>query len=144
VTDFYFAYGSNMSGARLCERIERPERICVARLAGWRLVYNKPGRDGSGKANLVPDAGAHVHGVVWSIAQHDWPILDRFEPGYARTRLAVEAEDDRVHETLAYLHPTRGPELVPHAWYVQYLIDGAREHGLPDAYLRALKSVPTR
>jgi gamma-glutamylcyclotransferase len=140
--DLYFAYGSNMSRARLAARIHAPEFVCVARFRGWRLVFNKPGRDGSGKANLVPHEDAQAFGIIWRIAATDWPSLDAFEPGYERHRVDVHDEGGALHGVHAYLHPARGAALTPHAWYVEHLLEGAREHGLPEALLTELHALP--
>ena len=44
----YFAYGSNMSIARLSERAPSAEVIGVARLRSHVLRFHKVGTDGSG------------------------------------------------------------------------------------------------
>ena len=96
--ELYYAYGSNMSTRRLLSRVPDARTLGRARLAGMRLVCNKPGRDGSGKANLVEDAGAHVWGVLYDIHVDHWALLDRHEPGYARETARVETDDGRAHE----------------------------------------------
>lgn len=60
---WYFAYGSNLSTQRMQERIGRVPEARRARLDGYRLVFNKRGTDGTGKANVVADR----HGTVWGI-----------------------------------------------------------------------------
>ncbi len=133
-----------MSSARLAARIEAPRFVCAATLPGWRLAFNKPGSDGSGKANLLPARDAAAFGVVWQIAETDWPHLDDLEPGYAREPLDVQAEAGELLRVQLYLHPTRGEDLTPHAWYVEHLRDGAIEHGLPDALVADLDALLRR
>lgn len=60
-TLYYFAYGSNMSVSRLQSRITIEEDVGAAYLEGWQMVFNKRGRDGSGKANLI----ANPDFVTW-------------------------------------------------------------------------------
>jgi hypothetical protein len=144
VADLYFAYGSNMSSARIGARLTAPVYVCTARITGYRLAFNKPGRDGTGKANLVPDAEGVAWGVVWRIAVQDWPRLDGFEPGYARRACVVEGPEGDTRRVHVYLHAERGPDVPPHAWYVQHVIDGAREHGLPEVYVESIARVHVR
>ena len=49
----YYAYGSNMSSARLVERVPGARTLGPAQLEQWRLLCTKPGADGSGKVNLI-------------------------------------------------------------------------------------------
>ena len=54
MSDLYFAYGSNMSSARLAARLGPTRCLGRAVLDHFALAWNKPGLDGSGKANLRP------------------------------------------------------------------------------------------
>ncbi len=71
--DLYFAYGSNMTSARLRARIPSARSVGAARIDGRRLVCNKRGRDGSGKANLCASPGGEAWGVVYEVDAADWP-----------------------------------------------------------------------
>jgi gamma-glutamylcyclotransferase len=139
----YFAYGSNMSTRRLRARIPEATALGRGRLEGWRLACNKHGRDGSGKANLISEEASLVWGVLFSIPKSEWPTLDRFEWGYERRTYSVSRDDGRVEQALAYLADPTGPtglELRPHGWYLDHLLEGAREHSLPEAYIRELEA----
>ncbi len=135
----YFAYGSNMSTKRLCGRIPAAAPVGRARLDGMRLAFNKPGRDRSGKANLVPTPGSLVWGVLFEIARADWATLDRFETGYERVLQRVELPDGRQLDAHAYLWRAATADLQPLDWYRAFLLEGAREHGLPDDYIALLE-----
>jgi len=140
----YFAYGSNMSTTRLLERVPRAIPIGAARLAGFELIFDKPSRDGSAKANIVPVRSGCVWGVLWTIPTHAWPRLDRFEPDYAR----VACEPVRgVGETVAgetYVYSGPKTRAAPFRWYVAHLLAGAEEHALPEAYRRRLVDLHAR
>ena len=82
--ELYFAYGSNMSSARLRERVPAARSLGRGQLAGFRLAWNRPGQDGSGKANIVVAEAQIVWGVLYEFPESQWPTLDRFEPNYAR------------------------------------------------------------
>jgi hypothetical protein len=88
----YFAYGSNLCASRLRGRVPSAVAVGRARLPGRRLVTDKLGRDGSGKANLREDAAATVWGVIYEIHSAHWAELDACERGYSRVSLGVVAE----------------------------------------------------
>ena len=88
--EVYFAYGSNMSSNRLRARVPEARTIGRAHLNGWRLAFNKPGRDGTGKANLVASAHSTSWGALYEIPSEAWEQLDSFEPGYERARFGFE------------------------------------------------------
>jgi len=138
MVELYFAYGSNMSSRRLAERISPLGVHGPARLLDHGLVYNKPGRDGSGKANLVPRVGTECWGVIWEVGALDWPTLDRHEPGYRREFKEVFDVAGSCLTAQVYLHAAAGPEITPFDWYLDHLLEGAREHRLPPRYVETL------
>lgn len=136
---FYFAYGSNMLRARLEARVGRVEDFGWATLHEFRHAFNKLGRDGSGKGNINPHPRSAVHGVVYAVADGQLERLHGFEGGYRAVELevAVRAGGLRLH---AVSYRARDPvqSLSPTDEYLDYYVRGMREHGLPDAYLRAI------
>ena len=138
----YFAYGSNMSTKRLCGRIPAAAPVGPARLDGMRLAFNKPGRDGSGKANLVPAAGARAWGVAWTLPEDAWPVLDGFEPDYERAVFRLLRPDGRALHAHVYLHacPADTPSNPPSRDYLDHLLAGAAEHGLPEEYIAKIRA----
>jgi hypothetical protein len=143
VSALYFAYGSNLLLARMRERIPGAEPLGAARLAGYRLCLDKRGRDGSGKANLREDANGCVWGVVYRFDACEWPRLDACEPGYERFALSVELAG-ALHAAHAYRSHRLIRDPVPFAWYKRLIVAGAREHGLPQEWLRLLEALPER
>ena len=142
--ELYFAYGSNMSRSRLLSRVAAARSVGRARIDGWRLRFDKPGRDGTGKANLVEEPEAHAWGVVYEIAAAEWLVLDRFEPGYRRARLRVaRAERTLVVQSYLFTRLPHTPRVPPTKEYLEHLLEGASEHRLPAAhidYIRAFLS----
>ena len=139
MTALYFAYGSNMSSARLRGRIAGVRVVSAARLDGFELVFDKPGQDGSAKANLRATPNACAHGVLWQVELGVLETLDGFEPGYERILQPVSTPTVQVAHAWTYLHPG-SPELMqPNLDYVQHLIEGAREHALPAGLLSRLE-----
>jgi gamma-glutamylcyclotransferase (GGCT)/AIG2-like uncharacterized protein YtfP len=139
----YFAYGSNLVPERMRERIGAVRTLGAAQLAGFSLRLDKRGADGSGKANLHEDAQGSVWGVLYAFEAAAWPSLDAFEPGYERIAVDVECAG-ASHAAHTYRSHLIAPDLLPLAWYKRMIVDGARAHGLPDAWLRLLEALPER
>ncbi|UYF99515.1 gamma-glutamylcyclotransferase family protein [Halomonas sp. GD1P12] len=105
----YFAYGSNMATQRLAARV--PARfVTTALLPAYRLAFHQRGSDGSGsgKCDIVPAlAQSAVYGVIWEMAFHHKPTLDRYErlgAAYNDTWLTVtDLAIDRQFEVQAYI-----------------------------------------
>lgn len=143
MTARYFAYGSNLKLARMRARVPSASPEGAARLAGYRLVCDKRGSDGTGKANLRADPEGEVWGALYRFDTSDWPRLDAHEPGYERLEVAVScATVSLAAETYCSLLIT--PDPVPTAWYKRLVVEGAREHALPEAWIRALEAWPER
>lgn len=136
----YFAYGSNLARRRMGERVPGARAHGRARLEGWHLVADKPGRDGSAKLNLVRESGSHVWGAVWTLREEDLSALDRFEGGYARVAVTVTADWGPLAAT-TYVSALRSAETGLERGYKELLLEGAREHGLPLEWIAFLASL---
>jgi gamma-glutamylcyclotransferase (GGCT)/AIG2-like uncharacterized protein YtfP len=148
-----FAYGSNLCSARLRARVPSARPLGVARLRGHALRFHKRGwRDGSGKADAYAtrSRGDRVWGVVFRIDPLEKPDLDRVEglgKGYDQARRTVEGRDGRHWRAWLYRADRSAIDAaaVPFRWYRDLVLAGAREHGLPDHYVRGLiATVPAR
>ena len=140
----YFAYGSNLLSSRMCARVPSARAVGAAWADGHRLSLGKTGRDGSGKATLVADPDARVWGVLYAIDPAHWKRLDGFEPGYTRTALVVTTRSHESMRASTYVAPPTASDPVAFAWYKRFIVDGAREHDLPTAYVEALLRLPER
>lgn len=138
----YFAFGSNLNGARLQGRAPSARALGAARLAGFRLCLDKLASDGSGKLNLVRDAAAYVWGVAFRIRPLELAALDAFEPGYAQTAVSVRLRDVVPLEARTYLSEQRATGLRAQPWYLALVLAGAREHGLPAEWIDLLERLP--
>jgi len=140
----YFAYGSNMSTRRMRARIPSAEVVGPASIQDRVLVCNKLGRDGSGKANLVPRPGRTAHGVLYAMSEAAFQLLDTFETGYRRVEVCVVTATGKAVRARMYEAELLTDDAVPFDWYREHILAGAREHGLPRAYLRHLECLPYR
>lgn len=124
-------------------RVPSARPMGAARLSGYRLVCDKAGADGSGKANLQTDPASEVWGAIYTLDAADWADLDAHEPDYER----IEVEVSWHRETLCaqtYRSSRTTSDPIPFAWYKRLIVEGAREHALPDEWIRALDAWPER
>src|SRR5690606_24584752 len=76
----YFAYGSNMSTARLRKRMPSCKPIGIATLPGHALRFHKRSLDKSGKCNALATSDADaVMGVLFSFDLVERAQLDKAE-----------------------------------------------------------------
>ncbi len=136
----YFAYGSNLLAAWL----RRPSRcpsaapIGPAVLSGHRLVWNKPGADGSAKLNIALHQPSQVWGALYRVADEDRPGLTASEPGYGEYPVLVRNQVRQVEAiTFRWLEQEADPP-PPFDWYVAIVVEGARRQGLPDGWIDSL------
>ena len=140
-----FAYGSNMLAARMQERAPLSKALSVCQLVGFELCWNKRSRDGSGKCS-VTETGHPKH-VVWGVAYEmsasDKSSLDYAEGlgrGYGERSVKIHAQAGRL-SALTYYATSIDPRIRPYDWYHDLVIAGAREHKLPEEYVRMLEKV---
>ncbi|MEE8624128.1 MAG: gamma-glutamylcyclotransferase, partial [Acidiferrobacterales bacterium] len=93
-----------------------------------------------GVAGIVQAAGGIVHGVVYELSNEDLIRLDGFEPvesgGYKRTIMRVRLSTDATLECWVYIGDVYlGAPFAPSVRYLQTVLTGAREHGLPEDYI---------
>lgn len=135
----YFAYGSNLLSSRMQARVPSARARGTAQLAGYALTTDKAGRDGTAKANLARRDGGRVWGIVWQLDPDEWPLLDACERGYARRAVALSSGSAET-----YLSDRLTDDPVLSLEYKAYLVDGAREQGLPGAWIARLEALPAR
>lgn len=138
----YFAFGSNMSTTRMCQRLgHRPSDIKAfktwskptkAVLLGYRRVFNKPDPDDPAKkgfANIVADQNGKTEGVLYQLSRDVIAFIDQHEDGYQRVEVTVKVDGkDSQAQTYVAASPTEG--LKPPKEYLETLKMGAEEHGL--------------
>jgi cation transport regulator ChaC len=145
---WYLAYGSNMHDSAFLERRGmRPTEWRVARVKGYRLRFNLEGRPKgrAAPANICPDPDGEMWGVLYRITRRELLHLDFTEgvPGrhYRHVLVSAEDMDGNVVTAVTYMAGGLDGDLAPSFRYISLLRDGARAHGLPDAWLRYLDSV---
>ena len=152
----YFAYGSNMHTPHLLQQVPDATVLGIAKLKGYQLFFHKLGQeDGSGKCNIIPvrHGSCEVYGVLYDIPPRSRYILDKAEKlGYGHQDMTLKVTPLLPH-TQGYLESPEGvfaftyiahsgqvrDNLMPFTWYKNTVLLGAREHHLPEEYIRELE-----
>lgn len=141
----YFAYGSNMSIARIRARVPIARRVCAGTLLCHDLRFHKKGADGSGKCDAfyTGETNHRVFGSLFLIDPAGKAALDIAEGlgvGYAEKQVSVVVDERQRVEALTYYALAIDETLSPYSWYLQHVLIGARESGCPPRYLAWLES----
>jgi cation transport regulator ChaC len=145
MNQWYFAYGSNLwidqMAARTGPMGQGDDRPRVARLQDHRLVFNMQGEGGQVYANVVRP-GDGVLGVIYCCSRAALDKLDAYERGYDRQRLLVTDEDGVTLEAVVYVAKADRIARVgkPSEEYLERIVRGARQHGLPESYIREIEA----
>jgi gamma-glutamylcyclotransferase len=151
VTDsWYFAYGSNLDPKRKENRTGPIREARVAVLDGYDIVFNKRGKDGSGKANIVPRKAETVWGIAFRCSPGALSDLDKCEGidggDYQRAIVRVRCESGEEVDAVTYIAGASfvGTSLIPSDDYVQMILRGARHYRLPENHIRKIERAANR
>lgn len=143
-TLWYFAYGSNLHDAIFRER--RKMAALEARcgwLDGFRLCFNLPVGPGErGVANVEPAPGDAICGALYLLSADDCARLDRSEGvhrgAYQRIAIEVRLDDGGRCRAFTYRSTWTRDGRKPSARYLGLIVEGARQRGLPEEWIRWL------
>lgn len=159
VDAWVFAYGSNMHLWDLGQWLRGrgfPDRVAeshAAVLEGHRLVWNYYSRSRrGGAANVEPSTGNHVHGVLLGVSSETLAGIDAKEGHPNVYSRGVQPRRTRrascgtpvlawVYEVQPHWRQSR--QVRPSCHYRRLMLEGAQAHGLPAAYLVALRALST-
>ncbi|NQZ06793.1 MAG: gamma-glutamylcyclotransferase [Algicola sp.] len=142
---YYFAYGSNMSQQRIQSRCPSARSMGMFHLKGHLLSFNKAGKDGSGKGNVVAtnNEQAVVYGVVFDIIDSEITDLDQAEGlgiDYSKHTVSVIGQNNNTIDALIYIALLTDDNLKPYHWYKTHLLTGALEANLPHQYIQTIRN----
>ena len=145
---YYFAYGSNMSTARLQARVPSAQRIGVFNLPEYILDFSMHGFDDSAKCNgrKTGKASDALFGVLFSMQAQERKFLDFHEQlgeGYELIHTSVFDQDNNTHPCFLYTALRLQTHLLPFDWYHHHVLFGAKEARLPSAVIANLEQVNT-
>ena len=142
----YFAFGSNLHPLRLTDRVSTAVFKGTGSVHGRRLAFHKKGKDGSGKCDSTrADESERVFGALFVLDSVQWPMLCRIEGvgfGYEDFTVSVATDVGQV-SALTFIAQREyvDPTLAPFDWYHAFVIEGARFHSFPDAYIEKIDAV---
>ena len=140
-----FSYGSNMSLARLRDRVPSARFVTIATLPAHRLRFHKISKDGSGKCDAEETGSPEdrVIGVVYEISDSEKSALDQKEglgSGYDEKEVEVSTDQERF-TALMYFATNKDLQLKPYCWYKEHVLVGARENGLAPEYIAKIEAM---
>lgn len=151
----YFAYGADLNPARMTQNSPGYKTVGAARLRDWSIAFPRySASERSAVASILRQPGESVWGALYEVPDRELPILDSifgFYPDgllqideYVRREVEVERQGRPLPVVAhTYVAIPDDRETPPTADYMMLIIDGARYHGLPRAYIGALNAVKT-
>lgn len=146
---YYFAYGSNMFTHRFRSRVSSAEVAGIKCLSGYDLRWHKvSNKDGSGKCNIFRTANAEdlIWGVLYRIDRNQVHLLDKAEGrgnGYRRIILNHRFNNSQI-QSFSYAATKIDYDLLPFNWYKMYVLQGAKNHDLPESYISKISLVMSK
>lgn len=153
----YFAFGSNLFLKRI--RMESPSAVRkgIGYLEDYRLdFFHYAARWRGAPATIVEDKGHRVWGAIWQINIENLPDLDRQEgvhnQVYKPLTLPIRTSSGEVLQCRIYQLVKNPPKLEgtesgrpferqPSKTYMNIIVRGAIESGLPSDYVEKLKTI---
>lgn len=141
----YFAYGSNMSLQRLQQRVPSAQFISLVKLIGHQLKFHKRSDDGSGKCDALATQQNEdiVWGALFEFNDNEKAYLDKVEgvgSGYEIKQVTLLDSNDTEHQAYMYYATDIKQGLKPYSWYLNHVVIGAKEIGVPAPYLALIES----
>jgi gamma-glutamylcyclotransferase (GGCT)/AIG2-like uncharacterized protein YtfP len=140
----YFGYGSNMHSATIAEWAPDARFVGAAHLPDFRLAFLRRSiRWKAGAADIVEAPGDVVWGALYELTEAEQRALDEKEylgTGYRRRSVRVLCEG-RTCDAITYEVIEKAPHhLEPKPEYVDLLVAGAIERGLPAEWVEVLRT----
>ncbi len=148
----YFAYGSNMDWNQMRDRCPSAKFVGVAVLRDHKLAFTRRSTHrGCGVADVVPEDGQSVWGVVYDISDLDIGKLDSSEgyrPGRGRNSywrreclVFMDGDQARPQTVWTYFADKEPNPPLPNAEYKNLILSGARYWHLPEEYIHQLEEI---
>ena len=142
---WYFAYGSNLEVEQKENRTGSIREARRCRLPGYRLAFNKRGKTGQNLANIVPNEAKEVWGAAYRCRPEALVQMDNFEGvgvgHYNKVVVEVLTDSGDRLQAVTYIAGSSYicPEGHPSREYVDKIINGAKHHHLPAAYIEEIE-----
>jgi len=143
----YFAYGSNLSTARIHVSNPSARKVDVGKLTDYRLDFDYFSLRWKGAAaTIMPEKGHHLYGVLWELDNEHLESLDiqeGVEKGiYEVHPVQVEIPNGELIQARCYklIQPPEKDKR-PSKVYLDVILKGANENGLPEEYIKYLQGI---
>ncbi len=151
-TRLYFAYGFNLNVKQMNEKCTKPRVLGIARLAGHKIGFYEYSVIWDGAVEtVVPDEQSEVWGVLYQLEVYAWDQLDNCEDArldgtgeYFHYPVEVLDEQNNLREASIYKKARLGPPKEPSTEYLEIIIQGAKEQGLPQDYIASLENIASK
>ncbi|RHZ92731.1 gamma-glutamylcyclotransferase [Cereibacter sphaeroides] len=150
-TVLHFAYGIDLHPEEMARMVPTAVPIGRAVLPDHRMGFFGHNRVWDGADETVePDPGARVQGVLYRLSRRE---ADQFDAArgvklngtgtHFHFPVEVRTEDGTSVPALILKKDRRGVPRLPSTEYLARLVEGARAHGLPAAWIAALAATPS-
>lgn len=132
---------------RIKRRCQSARFVCVAKVGGHEIVFNKKSFDGSGKANIIKvDDGVEIYGALFEIELNEQQALDNAEGrDYRRNDDFVVTRMDTGEQMSTSIYIAKADKtennLRPYDWYKDVILAGAWQHQFPEQYVEQLNAI---
>ncbi len=143
----YFAFGSNMDKQRIIIRKVEFTDMQKGIMKDWKLVFNKRSdEDGVGFANIVPEYGSTVEGIIYKVNENTIHTLEKKEGTpihYHKKTMLVENSNKEFVDCMVYIanHSRTDNSIKPKKEYLNHLLEG--KEFLSENYFSELKNTET-
>ena len=142
----YFAYGSNMSTAYIRDYCPSATFIMRASLPNYEIQFRRYSTDlKGGISSIIETPGQMVQGVLYDIEEAELDALDILEDVpqgiYLRETFLVLGEDGAWYQGDLYRVANPAGPYTPSKKYVDFMVTGAKEHGIDAAYTAKLEAL---
>lgn len=151
-TRLYFAYGFNLNLEKMNEKCTKPRVLGIARLPGHKIGFFEHSVVWDGAVEtVVPDSQSEVWGVIYQLESYAWDQLDNCEDArldgtgeYFHYPIEVIDMQNKPRDISMYKKARLGVAKLPSTEYLNIIIQGAKEQGLPESYIASLQSIASK
>ena len=141
---YYFAYGSNMNLKQMKERCgDKWRKVGIGYVEGYELVFDGySSLWGGPTANIVENPAERVWGVLFELEGFEsLDVREGYPKCYTRGKVAVHvSKTGQIVMAQTYIRPEPLKRGKPPRDYLDTIIRGARENGLPEDWIRRLEA----
>lgn len=139
----YFAYGSNMSTDYIRDYCPSAKFIMRANLPNFHIEFRRYSENlKGGISSIIPAPGEMIKGVLYDVDEKELLALDILEDVpqgiYSRDTFFVLGEDGKWHLADMYRVSNPAGPYTPSTKYVDFMVAGAKEHGIDPEYTAKL------